>query len=60
MKTGTKKLYSRKHPAHPDEAHTFSKRWFKKKGRKAVRRHLKDEIQKQQSDSESEKLNDPR
>ncbi len=60
MKTGTKKLYSRKRPAHPDEAHTSSKRWFKKKGRKAVRRHLKDEILKQQSDSELEKLNDSR
>ena len=60
MKTGTKKLYSRKRPAHPDEAHTSSKRWFKKKGRKAVRRHLKDETQKQQSDSELEKNNDSR
>ena len=44
MKTGTKKLYSRKRPAHPDEAHTTSKRWFKKKGRKAVRKHLKREM----------------
>jgi hypothetical protein len=52
MKTGTKKLYSRKRPAHPDEAHTTSKRWFKKKGRKAVRKHLKDDLQKQQPDSE--------
>ena len=48
MKKGTKKLYSRKRPAHPDEAHTTSKRWFKKKGRKAVRKHLKEDLQKQQ------------
>ncbi len=59
MKTGTKKLYSRKRPAHPDDLHTSSKRWFKKKGRKAVRKHLKDDLQKQQPDSESEK-NDSR
>lgn len=60
MKTGTKKLYSRKRPAHPDEAHTTSKRWFKKKGRKAVRKHLKADLQKYQPDPELEKLNDPR
>ena len=35
------KLYNRKRPAHPDEAHTKSKRWFKKKGRKRVRKYLK-------------------
>ncbi|MBC8416562.1 MAG: hypothetical protein H8E11_09040 [Candidatus Cloacimonetes bacterium] len=45
MKTGIKKLYNRKRPAHPDEAHTTSKRWFKKKGRKAVRKHLQREIE---------------
>ncbi len=44
MKKSTKKLYTRKRPAHPDEAHTTSKRWFKKKGRKAVRKHLKREM----------------
>ncbi|MBT3755073.1 MAG: hypothetical protein HOB92_07680 [Candidatus Cloacimonetes bacterium] len=46
MKKATKKLYTRKRPAHPDEAHTASKRWFKKKGRKAVRKHLKQELEK--------------
>ena len=60
MKTGTKKLYSRKRPAHPDEAHTSSKRWFTKKGRKAVRRYLTVEIQKQQLNSELEKSNNSR
>ena len=60
MKTGTKKLYSRKRPAHPDEAHTTSKRWFKKKGRKAVRKHLKEDLQKQQPNFKLEKNNDPR
>ena len=55
MKTGIKKLYSRKRPAHPDDAHSTSKRWFKKKGRKAVRKHLKHDLQKKQSDSELEK-----
>ena len=60
MKTGTKKLYSRKRPAHPDEAHTSSKRWFKQKGRKAVRKHLKNDLQKQQPDSELERSNNSR
>ena len=55
MKTGTKKLYSRKRPAHPDEAHTTSKRWFKRKGRKAVRRYLKSEPCLQKTVSETEK-----
>ncbi len=41
MKKGTAKLYTRKRPAHPDEAHTTSKSWFKRKGRKSVRKHLK-------------------
>ncbi len=44
MKKSSKKLYTRKRPAHPDEAHTTSKRWFKKKGRKALRKHLKHEL----------------
>lgn len=44
MKKSTKKLYSRKRPAHPDDAHTASKRWFKKKGRKSLRSHLKREL----------------
>ena len=47
MKKSSKKLYTRKRPAHPDEAHTTSKRWFKKKGRKAVRKHLKQELEKE-------------
>ena len=46
MKMSSKKLYTRKRPAHPDEAHTTSKRWFKKKGRKAVRKHLKQELER--------------
>jgi len=41
MNKGNKKLYSRKRPSHPDEAHSKSKRWFKQKGRKMVRKHLK-------------------
>jgi hypothetical protein len=47
MKKSTKKLYTRKRPAHPDEVHTEAKRWFKRKGRKAVRKHLKQELEKQ-------------
>lgn len=46
MKKSTKKLYTRKRPAHPDEAHSKNKRWFKRKGRKAVRKHLKQELKK--------------
>ena len=38
---GLKKLYTRKKPAHPDECHTKSKRWFKRKSRKALRKFLK-------------------
>ena len=38
-----KKLYGRKRPSHPASAHTKSKRWFKKKSRKAMRRFLKQE-----------------
>lgn len=41
MKKSTKKLYTRKRPAHADGMHTKSKRWFKKKGRKALRKFLK-------------------
>lgn len=37
---GTKE-YNKKRPAHPDDAHTKSKRWFKKKGRKRLRKELK-------------------
>jgi len=49
MKKATKRLYTRKRPAHPDEAHTTSKRWFKQKGRKAVRKHLKRELESEKS-----------
>ena len=37
---GTKQ-YNTKRPAHPDAAHTKSKRWFKHKGRKRLRRQDK-------------------
>jgi len=40
-KTGTKKIYSVKRPSHPDDAHTRSKRFFKRKGRKRARKYLK-------------------
>lgn len=53
MKKATKKLYTRKRPAHPDEAHTASKRWFKKKGRKAVRKHLKSEMKNEDSNTDT-------
>ena len=46
MKTGMQNLYNRKRPAHPDSAHTKSKRWFKQKGRKLVRRFLKEELKR--------------
>jgi len=46
MKTGMQNLYNRKRPAHPDSAHTKSKRWFKQKGRKSVRRYLKEELKR--------------
>jgi hypothetical protein len=39
-----KKLYTAKKPAHPDEAHTKAKRFFKQKGRKRVRQHLKKDL----------------
>ena len=45
-KKSTKKLYSAKRPAHPDDAHTKSKRFFKKKGRKRVRQALKKMLNK--------------
>ncbi len=41
MKNGSKKHYTRRRPAHPDDAHTKAKRFFKRKGRKRVRRDLK-------------------
>lgn len=53
MKKSSKKLYTRKRPAHPDEAHTTSKRWFKKKGRKMVRKHLKRELENEKSTTDT-------
>ena len=53
MKKSSQKLYTRKRPAHPDEAHTNSKRWFKKKGRKAVRKHLKHELENEKSNTDT-------
>lgn len=47
MAKSMQKQYNRKRPAHPDEAHSKSKRWFKQKGRKRVRKHLKDELKTQ-------------
>ncbi|HNW99944.1 MAG TPA: hypothetical protein PLE74_01780 [Candidatus Cloacimonadota bacterium] len=46
MKKSSQPLYQRKRPAHPDEAHTEAKRWFKRKGRKAVRKFLKTQLKK--------------
>jgi hypothetical protein len=40
---GNPKVYTRKRPAHPDEAHTRNKRWFKKKSRKSARKFYKNE-----------------
>lgn len=53
MKKSSKKIYTRKRPAHPDEAHTASKRWFKRKGRKAVRKHLKQELENEKSNTDN-------
>jgi hypothetical protein len=50
MKTGGKKLYSLSRPAHPDDAHTKAKRFFKKKGRKKARKYLKHELTKEISE----------
>lgn len=36
------KEYNKKRPSHPETAHTKSKRYFKKKGRKRVRKESKD------------------
>jgi hypothetical protein len=40
MKIG-RKIYTAKKPAHPDDAHTKAKRFFKRKGRKRARQMLK-------------------
>jgi len=42
------RVYTRKRPAHSDDAHTKNKRWFKQKGRKSARRFFKTEMQKQE------------
>lgn len=36
-----KKEYNRKRPSHPDDVHTKSKRFFKRKGRKRNRKYHK-------------------
>jgi hypothetical protein len=36
-----RKIYSTKRPAHPDDAHTKAKRFFKRKGRKRARQLIK-------------------
>jgi len=36
-----RKVYSAKRPAHPDDAHTKAKRFFKRKGRKRARTLIK-------------------
>jgi hypothetical protein len=36
-----KKVYSMKKPAHPDDAQTKAKRFFKRKGRKRARQYVK-------------------
>ena len=42
-----KKLYTIKRPAHPDISHKAAKRFFKRRGRKRVRKMLKEELKKQ-------------
>jgi len=41
-----KKLYTAKKPAHPEDAHTKAKRFFKTRGRKRVRKMLKEELKR--------------
>jgi len=43
------KRYVRCHQAHPDDAHTDSKRFFKRKGRKRVRKNAKQQLRKEVS-----------
>ena len=49
MESYSKELTA-KRPAHPDEAHTKSKRFFKKKGRKRVRTTMKEKLKKEVND----------
>jgi len=46
MRRGMQKLYNRKRPAHADTAHSKSKKWFKRQGRKSLRQALKAEKRK--------------
>lgn len=52
MKFIGKKIYSIKKPAHPADAHTKSKRFFKKKSRKKARAYLKKVLTKELSDAD--------
>jgi len=45
MAKSLQKQYNRKRSAHPDDAHTKSKRWFKQKGRKSLRKHMKHDLE---------------
>ena len=47
-----KKLYTIKRPSHPEESHTMAKRYFKKKGRKRVRKFLKEQLRKELTKNE--------
>ncbi|MDP8323325.1 MAG: hypothetical protein RAO94_13330 [Candidatus Stygibacter australis] len=48
MQRSSQKTYTRKRPSHPDTAHTKSKGWFKRKGRKSVRKLEKQQTRGQQ------------
>lgn len=48
MQRSSQKTYTRKRPSHPDTAHTKSKAWFKRKGRKSVRKFEKQQTREQQ------------
>jgi hypothetical protein len=47
MQRSSQKTYTRKRPAHPDTAHTKAKGWFKRKGRKSVRKFEKQQTREQ-------------
>jgi len=48
MQRSSQKTYTRKRPSHSDTAHTKSKGWFKRKGRKSVRKFEKQQTRGQQ------------
>ncbi len=50
MNKSSMKMYNAKRPAHPDDAHTKAKRFFKTKGRKRVRQFLKKELRRDQEE----------